>query len=346
MALMRTRLSRRSVLLSVPMLAQALHACAHGGAAKRKQTPYLELFQTEPVGSERIVVFLPDTSQTREVLDALCDELSAKYQLIAVQVQSADDAGVIAQALTRHRPAALVLMNNPSVAAYGEHQRRQPNAQLPPAVIVMSSFLDGVERHLRSTTGISYEVPLITVVTNLRKLIAAPIERVGVVHRAGLRGFVDHQAELAKVEQIALLREEVSSAPNASELKRAVRRLKQGVDALWVLNDDHLLSSRLIVDGWLPALDERPWVPTIVGVASLVSPKNAFGTFAVLPDHAALGVQAADLLFSIAESGWTLPADARVQLPLSTTTTIDLSSARERFRLREQALSQVDRILE
>lgn len=333
--------------MSVPVLAQTLLACVRGGAAKRSsQTPYRELFQTRAVGSERIVVFLPDTSQTREVWHAMCDEVSADYQLIAVQVQSAEDAGVVAQAIARHRPAALVLMNNPSVAAYGEYQRRDPHAHFLPAVIVMSSFLDGTERHLYATTGISYEVPLITVVTNLRKLIASPIERVGVVYRTGLRSFVDHQAELAKVEQIALLGEEVSSAPNASELKRAVRRLKQGADALWVLNDDRLLSPRLIVDGWLPALDERPWVPTIVGVPSLVSPKNAFGTFAVLPDHAALGVQTADLLFAIAENGWTLPADARIQLPLSTTTTIDLSSARERFRLREQALTQVDRILE
>jgi hypothetical protein len=35
-----------------------------------------------------------------------------------------------------------------------------------------------------------------------------------------------------------------------------------------------------------------------------------------------------------------------VELPLSTTTTVDLAQVRERFSLRKDALSQVDRILE
>ena len=88
-----------------------------------------------------------------------------------------------------------------------------------------------------------------------------------------------------------------------------------------------------------------PWVPTIVGAASLVSPSQSFGTFAVLPDHTALGTQAANLLLDIAEHDWQLPS-AGAQLPLSTTTTVDLTQARERFMLRPSALGQVDKVLE
>jgi hypothetical protein len=93
-------------------------------------------------------------------------------------------------------------------------------------------------------------------------------------------------------------------------------------------------------------LNERPFIPAIVGAPSLVSATHSFGTFAVLPDHTALGVQAAGLLFDIADSGWSLPESGQAQLPLSTTTTIDLAQARERFSLRDDALSQVDRILD
>jgi hypothetical protein len=138
----------------------------------------------------------------------------------------------------------------------------------------------------------------------------------------------------------------VSRYPNSSEIKRALRRLKQQVDAIWVLNDDRLLSPRLIADGWLPGLNERPWRSTIVGAASLVSPGSSFGTFAVLPDHTALGAQAASLMFDIADNDWTVPSADDTQLPLSTTTTVDLPQVLERFTLREGALTQVDRILE
>jgi hypothetical protein len=121
--------------------------------------------------------------------------------------------------------------------------------------------------------------------------------------------------------------------------------MKGKADALWILNDDRLLTPALIADGWLPGLNERPWRPAIVGAASLVSDTQSFGTLAVLPDHTALGVQTADLLFSLADNEWRLP-DSDAQLPLSTTTTFDLKHASERFQIRSGALAQVDRIIQ
>src|SRR5690606_11630297 len=162
--------------------------------------------------------------------------------------------------------------------------------------------------------------------------------------REPLRRFVARQAALAGREQIRVLEQPVSPNPNPSEVKRAIRLLKQRCDALWILNDDRLLSERLIAEGWLPGIDERPWVPTLVGAASLVSSARSFGTFAVLPDHTALGVQAANLVYEIASAGFRLPEDGEVELPLSTTTIVDLSQARERFRLKPGALGQVDHV--
>jgi hypothetical protein len=60
--------------------------------------------------------------------------------------------------------------------------------------------------------------------------------------------------------------EKVSAAPSAFEVKRAIRNLKDSASVIWVLNDDRLISAHLLAEGWLPGLDERPWLPTIVGV--------------------------------------------------------------------------------
>jgi ABC-type uncharacterized transport system substrate-binding protein len=341
---MNRPLTRREWLLSLSALACTAVGCRSAGLAAKGTTPYVELAQAGSQGRERVVVFLPDTEQTREVWRSLSDELSRDFRLIAVETRSAADADVIAEGIARHAPAALVLMNNTTLAAYGDYQRARHGATFPPAVAVMSSFLEGQGRGIASLTGISYEVPLITVVTNLRKLIVSPVERIGVLHREALSDFVGRQAKLAAPEQISVVREQVTSAPNASEIKRALRQLKRQVDALWVLNDDRLLTEYLIRDGWVPGMNERPWVPVIVGAASLVSAEAAFGTFAVLPDHIALGLQAADLIFELSRRGWQ-PPEARVQEPLSTTTTIDLAHAEARFRLKTQALTQVDNIV-
>jgi hypothetical protein len=341
-------LTRRSFIAGMPVLASAVLGCSSGAAERTASGRGAVLFSTHSTkpGSKSILVCMPETRQTSEVWRGLSDELAHEFELIALRTEGDDVSATIAHGIDRYRPAGLVLMNTPTVDGYRRVQAQAHDAAFPPSVIVMSSFLEGRPAHLRAATGISYEVPLITVVTNLRKLIATPIDRIGVVHRAPLAGFVRRQAALAHREQTAVVREEVSQNPNASEIKRALRRLKQRCDAIWVLNDDRLLTPRLLADGWLHGLNEPPWVPTIVGAASLVSPTQSFGTFAVLPDHTALGAQAANLLLDIADNDWALPNAGATQLPLSTTTTVDLTQARERFALRPSALAQVDKVLE
>lgn len=343
-----TALGRREFVTGVSFGVAALFGCAPASQGGAPRSAYVELAKLAPPSDARgtIVVCMPETTQTREVWTGLSDELAADFSLVAVRIDGRGSAGIIAEAMRRHRPSAVVLMNNPTVAAYREYQQSSGLRTFPPAVIVMTSFLERPNEQVLGATGISYEVPLITVVTNLRRLVATPIERIGVVVRAPLVGFVQRQASLASREQIRVYAEKVSASPNSSEVKRALRHVKQEVDALWVLNDDRLLTSRLIADGWLPGLDERPFRPTIVGAASLVSATQSFGTFAVLPDHTALGAQAASLLFDIAESGWKLPDGGEIELPLSTTITIDLAQVRERFALQQGALAQVDRIVE
>ena len=210
----------------------------------------------------------------------------------------------------------------------------------------MASFLDETKRQITNATGISYEVPLITVATNLRKLSQVPVDRVGVVRRSNLAGFVKQQADLARREKFTVIEEEVSRSPNPSELKRAIRNVKGQVDAIWILNDDRLLTPRLISDGWLPGLTQSPRIPALVGAASLVSAKSSFGTFAVLPDHTALGVQAASLIYDVLDENAAIEADAHAVLPLSVVTILDLGQARDRLQLRADAVKLVDRILE
>jgi hypothetical protein len=340
-------LTRRQLVIGVPLWLGAVACVGSARLQRALSTPYRELFSASgKPGSSTVLVCMPDTSQTREVWLGMSDELAKQFTLIAVQVDSRSNVDVIDQAIRRHRPSGLVLMNNPTVAAYREYLHRQHAVASLPAVVVMTSFLDDSQLQPIGAAGISYEVPLITVVTNLRRLLMSPIERVGVVYRARLAGFVHRELELARREQISLNEQKVGENPNESEIKRALRLAKKGASAIWILNDDRLLTPALITDAWLPGLQERPWLPTIVGAASLLSAGQSLGTFAALPDLTALGAQTANVVFDIAENGWILQAGTLAQLPLSTTTMIDAVQARERFALRENAFSQVDKIVE
>jgi ABC-type uncharacterized transport system substrate-binding protein len=336
-------LTRRQVLAGFG--AAALLTACGANRSGAGSTAYRELHRLGK-GANTILVCMPDTAQTREVWRGLSDELGPDFHLVALKVEGKGGKDVIAQAIGRHKPSAVVLMNNPTLSAYHAYLRTVPHQPRLPAVVVMTSFLDRGELQPLGAVGIAYEVPLITVVTNLRKLVASPIERIGVVYRAPLASFVDRELELARRERVGVVRRTVRADANVSDIKQALREVKQHADAVWILNDDRLLTPNLIAGGWLPGLNERPWCPTIVGAASLVSAPQSFGTFAVLPDHTAVGVQTAEMVLDIADNDWRLPEQAEAQLPLSTTTTVDLRQATERFSLRSEALAHVDRIVE
>lgn len=338
-------MKRRSLVLGVPLGVAALSGC--GSKANREaQSPYREIQVSEAVDSEAatIVVFMPDTPQSQEVWRGLNDEAGGEFRLVAVQVDGRSSVHALREAMVRHEPKALVLMNNTTLAAYREYQQRYAQEEFPPAFAVMTSFLSQ-ESSLSRTTGVSYEVPLITVVTNLRKVLRTPIHRIGIVTRPELTGFVEAQVALARKEKITVAVEGVSAQPNPAEIKRALRRVKREVDALWVLNDNHLLTPRLIREGWVPGMNERPWLPVIVGAAPFVSPGANFGTFALVPDHPSLGAQVANMIFDLADSEWQADEDVPVQVPVSTVSTIDLNQARERLALRDDALQKIDRVL-
>ena len=210
-----------------------------------------------------------------------------------------------------------------------------------------SFFLDETKRQITNATGISYEVPLITVVTNLRKVIARRRSR-GRGRRRSHLARLRHAAGRPRAARADHRRrrrgKRVRRTPRSSS--GAIASVKRQVDALWILNDDRLLTPRLIADGWLPGLTQSPRIPALVGAASLVSAKSSFGTFAVLPDHTALGVQAASLIYDIVDENAAIEADAHAVLPLSVVTILDLGQARDRLQLRADAVKLVDRILE
>lgn len=104
--------------------------------------------------------------------------------------------------------------------------------------------------------------------------------------------------------------------------------MKGDIDAIWVLNDNALLNQSTITKAWIPVL-KKSNMPVIVGVESLIATKFNLGTYAVVPDHYALGVQGADMLANIMDAGWVV-SDVAVEQPLSVKKIINLNISQKR----------------
>jgi len=167
------------------------------------------------------------------------------------------------------------------------------------------------------------------------------------IYRAAMADVFRRNAEFCKAEHIELVGREVPDNSDAKAgLETALKSLTSdaGIDALVVLNDNFFLNAPLLKGVWLPILSD--WRhPVIVGVESVVKPELHFGTFAVLPDHYALGSQAAGLIQEIEDAGWKVDG-TRVDQPISVIKVLNMRGFRNCCAMKDGKASEIDRIME
>jgi hypothetical protein len=287
---------------------------------------------------EKVLVITPFSSTTHALWRGLRDSVSEEMDVVTLEAKG--DAGVEnwEQTLDQVHPKCVVLIGNASARRYAEVEQRRSDEI--PTVVLMSSFAHEVVSGLRHGTGIAYEVPGVTSFVRLRRLYERPIRRVGVLFRDGFDDFIAEQGRLAHLEQVELVGRSVTGDLGPRALRLRLKELLEqgGVDALWVLNDNALLTSELLRSAWLPELRGRD-LPVVVGVENLVSSELKFGSVAVVPDVEALGVQAANLLYDLRDSDWRTSGKA-LELPLSVRTIVDMNQTS--LKMAPGAASSVD----
>ena len=336
-------------LVGLAVLLGGLFGCATAGTRGQVGGASEGLADPPPrAGDPLVLIAMPPSATFQDVRRSLITEIQRDFNVSTLTVTSSTGMDEIGAAIARLSPSCIVLMNNTTVSLYREYQHAHPDtAKFPPSVVVMASFIDELRPTLINATGIAYEVPGVTAFVDLRSVIKAPVRKVGVVYRPSFRQFIARQKELAEKEQIELVAVEVGKGVYADRLRSSLHALlvEQKVDALWMLNDNELIKSSEYLDQTWRAELRNANVPLVVGVPNLVNPRTPLGSFAVVPDHEALGLQTANLIFELAENGWHAENHA-VELPISIKTLADVKQLRAKFGLKDDALQHIDRALE
>jgi putative ABC transport system substrate-binding protein len=293
-------------------------------------------------GKPAILLAMPDAGPFRLVRAALLKEIKRDFDVITVVVDPTLSPEGFGRHVDRLRPLCVILMDAPAVQLERAYQQGHPGATTP-ALVMMASSFDEEGDGLQNASGIAAQIPAVTALVNLRSVIERPVNRVGVVHRPGFRKLLERQIALAATEQFTIVAAEVPATPTSADLHTALASLRKGgVDTLWIPSDGALLAGTL-GEAWRTELTALG-VPVVVGTADLVG-AGRFGTLAVAPDLDALGVQAAELLYGLAESDWQVDGHP-VELPISTATVVNVSTVKQRFGLRDGALQRIDRAVE
>jgi hypothetical protein len=253
------------------------------------------------------------------------------------------------QEIVRVKPKMLLLMDNSVVNLYRAYcTELPPDSTPPPSVSLMCVLMKVAVEGLPGAAGISYEAPLVTSVVSLRQILDKQLPNIGVVHRSFMDGLIEENRRYCEREKISIHN---VSLGNGSKIKRrdltkAFKSLidDKKVDAIWVPNDNALLTPDLISECWVRMVRKQK-IPIIVGLEVLAKPSLDFGTFAVAPDHVDLGAQAAKMALDIAENDWE-PNEGLIFPPLSVYKVINLKQAQKFFGVSRDKLSNVDKILE
>ncbi len=286
----------------------------------------------------KILILLPPEEQILTLVDSLGRELQMDFQVQHAVVRKGASPADIDRQIALHRPRLVVLINNPTAQAYGEWARSQSSP--PAALVLLASFAAELVRTIPNAAAISWEVPVATSVQGLRGL-GLDVGRVGVLYREGFAREVQRERELARPERAEFVIQQLDDHPSPREVKAAIVRLRRArVDALWIPNDNTLLSERLLTQVWAPYL-RHFGAPVIVGVPSLVRGDMRLGSFATLPDLVSLGVQAADRVFDIADADWSVSSDIAMDVPLTVKSYLSKRAVAD-FAISEDRLAGID----
>jgi putative ABC transport system substrate-binding protein len=326
----------------------ALPSCATWGPLEQPGQPAMPSIEDPPArpGAKTVLIAMPESRDFAEARKGLVTEIKRDFNVTTLIVTPATTVEQLTAAIDKTAPVCLVLMNNSTLNLFQKFQSQPGARTIPPAVVLMTSFLEEARSRVKHVTGIAYEVPGVTAFINLRMVLTKPINRIGVVFRPPSARFVGRQKALAAREHIELVPIAVPVDVSADGLRTALRTLSDSkVDAVWMLNDNGLIrNGAFVAETWRTVLNDLK-LPLVVGVPNLVDPAEPVGTLAAVPDHEALGLQAANLIFDLADNDWDVRNRA-IELPLSVKTVVDVQQVRDHFGLKPDALDHIDRPLE
>lgn len=301
----------------------------------------MAIAQTKP-----ILVLRPAGPNFEETFKGIKETLGPSYSIEDMVVGKDSEVGELTKKWTATKPKAVFAMDNRSIGLVRDARGKLGDTAVP-LVALMGVRVDAAIAGIPNAAAVTYEIPAVTLVVNLRAISTGKIVKVGVIYRASMEDLFQKNAKFCQGENVELVGYKVADDADAKEaLKTALATLteRKDIDALAVVNDNFFLNAKLLKEVWLPTLSG--WKrPVLVGVESLVKPELKFGTFAILPDHYALGAQAAGLMQEIEDAGWKVDG-GRTDQPLSVIKVLNLRGMKACCGIQEGKTNEIDKILE
>ncbi|MBF0227760.1 MAG: hypothetical protein HQK76_20115 [Desulfobacterales bacterium] len=305
-------------------------------------------FPSVSIAKEPLLIIREEGEDFNAAVKGITGELKEDFNINEMIAAKSVTIGNIASKMKEVSPKIVILMENRLIDLYRQYQSQlKPSDPVVPSVSLMGVFMGMLIEGMKNATGISYEVPIMTSVMNIRAVFDMPFTKIGVVHREFMTPFIDENRKYCANEKIEVVSYPIPDSGNIeSNLKKALKQISSDskIDAIWIPNDSSLINAQYLRSIWQPFRKSFE-KPIIVGIEVLVKPQLKFATFAVVPDHVELGAQAGRLVIDIMDNEWRTDKMGIV-LPYSVQKILNYQQSKEIFKLKENFKYKVDKILE
>ena len=308
----------------------------------------LLLISSKTYSNDIVLVIKTEGQAFDEVLKGIKDDLEEELDIQMLSVNKSTSVKMLSETIINTNPSILILIGNQAINVYSQYQKKFEGQNFPPSLSIAALFVDKIIGNIQNGTGIRYEIPAVTSIVNMRSMLNSKVEKVGVIYRSWMKDFIEENRRYCESEGIELVAYEIPDKSNKTPqmLKKGLKSLKKSkVDAYWIINDNALLNKDALLKAWLPEF-RKIKKPVIVGVDSLLPTKLNFGSYAIVPDHYALGIQGANRILDIMDDDWQLSND-NIEQPLSVKKMLNLSITKKRgITIKNSAIDKVDLVIQ
>ena len=299
--------------------------------------------------NDNILVFYPEGEDFTQMIESIQEEIGDEFTISKIKVSKNFSLDKFNTIIKKNTHKVTVLCGNRSILYYKQYLKSNPLDSSPTIQLMALKIEEKGIPLTYNTSGISYEIPIVTSLTKLRNVTSDNMNNIGIIYRAQDEHIIKANLKYCTKENFnfKVIRLENQESPNyyKKNRKKALYILIKDKDTktIWIPNDNKLLSAELIKEVWKPITESNETV-VITGISTLVTPKFNFATYATTPSSSSLGFQASELIFELKDNNWKF-TKPRIEPPLSIYDVLDYYNAKRRIEINNDNLTNIGTIL-
>jgi ABC-type uncharacterized transport system substrate-binding protein len=304
--------------------------------------------------SINLVALVPANEHFQTVLDGIRDQAGPGYHIDVIDINTKPTVKTIADQCISIKAAGLILMDIKAANVVLELQKYDSAFMALPKFVLMTLLAELNAKGLSNAAGISFEVPLYTLITNFRIISQKDFSRIGIFYRNSFTRSIEESKKLLEKEKIALSaicvdcdQNQKTSIENAlgvmnASLDRMVAQEK--IEVFIVPADNLIVNSKSLSGFWMGKINKKR-IPVIATIDFLASEQFGTAVFTADPDLSQLGAQAANQIVEHFEN--KIPMDKIGFEPtISIKSTLNMNVAEKLgWKLKSEKLGRISTII-